>query len=56
MHWYTPFILVVDLDGSVSYTPSFEPGAVRPVISLKAGTKYLSGDGSMATPYIITTG
>ena len=55
MHWYTPFILVVDTNGSVSYVPSFEPGAVRPVISLKAGTKYLSGDGSMATPYIITT-
>lgn len=26
---------------------------VRPVISLKAGTSYLSGDGSMNTPYIV---
>ncbi len=55
MHWYTPFVLVVDSDGSVSYVPSFEPSAVRPVVSLKAGTKYLMGDGSMAQPYIITT-
>ena len=39
-----------------SYTSSrgtTEESGVRPVISLKPGTKYSSGDGSMANPYVI---
>ena len=30
-------------------------GGVRPAVSLKPGTTYLLGDGSMANPYVVDT-
>ena len=54
MHWYTSFINAVDSDGSISYCSVHDPGGLRPVISLNPGTKYYSGDGSMANPYRLT--
>jgi len=44
-----------DYQGSLNYdgTSSLNPG-IRPVLSLKSCVKYVSGDGSSATPYEVT--
>lgn len=43
----------VQTNGSISYNyESFDYG-VRPAISLKAGTKYVSGDGTAASPFVV---
>ena len=39
--------------GSLSYSTNNQAKAVRPVVSLKPGTMYRYGDGSMNNPYII---
>ena len=41
-------------NGAINYGNSNSHG-VRPVISLKPGAEYLSGDGSMADPYVVNT-
>ena len=40
-------------DGTISYNYSGISTGVRPVVSLKPGTKYKSGDGSKNNPYIV---
>ncbi len=42
-----------DYTASVDYNGRYYCGNVRPVISLKSNSKYLSGDGSKDSPYII---
>ena len=41
--------------GSIGYHNVFRDNGVRPSISLKPGTRYTSGTGSMADPYIVDT-
>ena len=41
------------LDGVVSSHGTYETDYLRPVVSLKAGTKYASGTGSKTDPYIV---
>ncbi len=41
--------------GEISYDHANSSYGVRPAISLKPETKYTSGDGSMASPYIVST-
>ena len=42
-------------DGNMRYDlVNYEHG-VRPVISLKPGITYSTGDGSMANPYVVST-
>ena len=45
----------VDSTGDLSFFSTDSAFGVRPVISLKPGTKYISGNGSMEQPYIIQT-
>lgn len=44
---------IINTDGEI--TTDYEDNGVRPVISLKPLTKYISGDGSVASPFIIKT-
>ena len=46
---------VVNEYGNLNATSVLDKNGVRPVISLKAGTKFDDGDGSMEHPYIIKT-
>lgn len=41
--------------GAVYWMPVSTDLGVRPAISLKPGTEYISGDGSMTNPYIVDT-
>ena len=53
-HQFTPyraFNQVVGSTGAFTTQETNESEGVRPVISLKAGTTYTSGDGSMTEPY-----
>jgi len=44
---------VVDAVGNMRYTDIVNANGVRPVISLKPGTEYSDGDGSMEHPYVV---
>ena len=44
---------IVYTTGGDSYSHVTDFGGVRPVISLKPGTEYVSGTGSMADPYVV---
>ena len=46
---------VVDTSGNITGAWKYLTGgrAVRPVVSIKYGVTYVSGDGSMANPYIL---
>ena len=43
----------VDSSGGANLSPVSSFNGVRPVISLKPGTEYASGSGSMADPYVV---
>ena len=43
----------INNEGSVISYNTGEPRGTRPVVSLKAGTKYISGTGSQTDPYVI---
>jgi len=45
----------VTADGGLNYYRIISEYGVRPSVSLKAGTEYLSGDGSIQHPYVIET-
>ena len=45
----------IDFEGGLSNKGVSELVGVRPAISLKPGTGYVDGDGSMANPYIVET-
>ena len=50
------FYVISPAGGRAASTLSnYQNGGVRPVISLKPGTEYSSGTGSMADPYIVDT-
>ncbi|MBQ3435472.1 MAG: BspA family leucine-rich repeat surface protein, partial [Bacilli bacterium] len=49
---YTSFYSISSAGGFSNGVPNYSQG-VRPVISLKPGTKYTTGNGSMNNPYVI---
>ena len=51
---YYPINIYVDYTGTLSYGEAHNyGGGVRPVVSLKPGTEYTTGDGSYALPFIV---
>lgn len=53
---YSPTIWDISGGGSLGrYSSPTSANGVRPAISLKPGTEYVDGDGSMAHPYIVDT-
>ena len=53
---YNPTIWDISGRGSLGrYSSPTSANGVRPAISLKPGTEYVDGDGSMASPYIVET-
>ncbi len=44
---------LVGIPGSMSYYGTYNAEGVRPVISLKPGTVYASGDGSYTNPFVV---
>ena len=47
------YVKSVDADGNVATTPTTTENGLRPAISLAAGAVYISGNGSMESPYIV---
>ena len=47
------YVYYVKSDGSLTYASSNTSKGIRSVISLKTGTKYVSGDGSTDSPYVV---
>ena len=53
-YWGDGLIKYVSTNGYIlDENPSPESKGIRPVISIKSGIKYFSGNGSMESPYII---
>lgn len=48
-------IRFIATNGYFSYNYSYKNYGVRPAISLVSGTTYVSGDGSMTSPYVVPT-
>ena len=48
-------LLSVNPTGNTDDSPVSSAFGVRPVITLKSKTTYISGDGSMADPYVVDT-
>ena len=46
---------IITSTGTIALADGINKYGVKPVISLRPGTLYTSGDGSMANPYIIET-
>jgi hypothetical protein len=47
------FNMYVKTSGNFAKQKVSESNGVRPMISLKAGTKFVSGDGSTDSPYVV---
>ena len=52
-HYYYAYVQIISSNGGHDYTPTNYSAGVRPVISLKPGTIFSSGNGSTTTPYIV---